>query len=282
MITTILDNSGYEYVLDNSFFNDSNPYWFNSFIALPLLDSSNEDNLNEDISLDRLSGNWEINEQINPAEGLFKVSQNEQVSQDGDYINLSTISDSASLNVDVDSQFIFSRNNIIDAEELVLEQYSTEGTDFSYLKIKNTLYAKLLAVDDSGNTIAESAEYSFSEGYSFKKVDFDYYLVEDNSGNNTFRLSLKTSKKANKLKLILKIYFKTLKEGKENYSQPTLFLREIDSPAYSGVINTSFNAFLSIKQPSDIGSGSYITKEDILKTDNSPADYLLSIGKLFG
>ena len=135
MITTILDNSGYEYVLDNSFFNDSNPYWFDSFIALPLLDSSNEDNLNEDIKLDRLSGNWEINEQINPAEGLFKVSQNEQVSQDGDYIDLSTISDSASLNVDVDSQFIFSRDNIIDAEELLLEQYSTEGTDFSFLPL---------------------------------------------------------------------------------------------------------------------------------------------------
>ena len=282
LITTILDNSGYDYILDNSFFNDSNPYWFDSFIALPLLDSSNEDNLNEDIKLDKLSGNWEINEQINPAEGLLKVSQNEQVSQDGDYIDLSTISDSASLNVDVDSQFIFSRDNIIDAEELVLEQYSTEGTDFSYLKVKNTLYAKLLAVDDYGNTIAESNEYSFSEGYSFKKVDFDYYLVEENSGNNTFRLSLKTSKKANKVKLILKIYFKTLKEGKENYAQPTLFLREIDSPAYSGVINISFNAFLSIKQPSDIGSGSYITKEDILKTDHSPADYLLSIGKLFG
>ena len=39
---------------------------------------------------------------------------------------------------------------------------------------------------------------------------------------------------------------------------------------------------LEITSPSGIGSGTVITQDTILKTENTPADYLLNIGKLFG
>lgn len=44
------ENSGYDVTFDDTFFNDRNPYWAKTFVALPLLTSNDYDAYTENFS----------------------------------------------------------------------------------------------------------------------------------------------------------------------------------------------------------------------------------------
>lgn len=293
LITSILDNSGYKYDLDAKFFNENNPYWNDTFIALPLLSAEDEEE-SQQAQLDKLSGTWTTGT-IQTAEGTFQVKNGGDIVQSGEYIDLSKISDSSSITVNLDTNIFFNGNELSDKDELYMDLYR-EYENGTYLQIREIISFKIEAYNESGDIVGESSLYEFVGSKSgnatigsFKRVSGTKYAFVDEGNNNTFRFTLKTSKRADKIKLVLKSEWKKQQEGKYSaagYLFEDKVVGEL-SPENSiagtveGYWDTNDYSF-EVKQTSSIGSGTVITKDIILKTDNTPADYLLNIGKLFG
>jgi len=84
LIKTIIrkENSGYDVELDPEFFNNSNPYWTDSFVMLPLLGTNNQSNDENKVTgtLTKGTGSWVLDVNNSNIEGnivnsLADVSQ---------------------------------------------------------------------------------------------------------------------------------------------------------------------------------------------------------------
>lgn len=289
LFLNILKYSGYEYELDSEFFNDKNPYWAESFIALSLLDNESEET-EEAAQLDKLSGNWTVGN-IQTATGILEVEGNENIQQVGEFIDLSKINTSSNIQVNLDCNLIFRSDELVSEDTLYSSLYRSfynPESDYTttYKQISESLLVKLIAEDESGNIVAESPEYNFQDK-EFRRISGNQYALYDSG--NTFRFTLTTSKNADKIKLKLITTWNKLQAGSisgVNYLFNKQTVDETDStPSVTGNITVSWDVedySLEIKETSNIASNSLITKDILLKTDNTPADYLLSFSKLFG
>ena len=323
LVTSILDNSGYKYELDPKFFNGSNPYWNDTFIALPLLSSNGENDVTQRAQLDKfLSNQFIIGESTveegsddnvtwwrDSVNGYFTVKNGEGVTATGDRIDLSKVSDSSTIEVNLDINITFTATEISSADELYMCLYRSvynEESNYTqtYLQTRTFLQFKL-AVVYSDSEWVESPWYNFagelSDDYfnrinknnttvgTFKRISDNKYAFVDENNNNTFRLTVKTSKKYDTMRLRLTTRWVKQEAGKDrgaSYLFEDKILKE-NAPENTvlGNIESDWDVneySLEIKSPSGIGSGTVITQDTILKTENTPADYLLNIGKLFG
>ena len=315
LVTSILDNSGYKYELDSKFFNEKNPYWNDTFIALPLLSSNGDDEVTQKAQLDKyLSNQFIIGEStgggnIFGVDGYFTVQNGEGITVSGDKIDLSKVSDSSTIDVNLDINITFTATGISNEDELYMCLYrSTYNEESNYTQTylqTRTFIQFQLAVIYSDLTWVESPWYNFAGELSdddrydinknnttvgtFKRISDNKYAFVDENNNNTFRLTVKASKKSDIIRLRLSTRWSKQEAG--NHSGATyLFEDKIlneNAPenTVSGNIESDWDVneySLEIKSPSGIGSGTVITQDTILKTENTPADYLLNIGKLFG
>ena len=316
LVTSILDNSGYEYELDPKFFNDRNPYWNDTFIALPLLSSNGDDEVTQRAQLDKfLSNQFIIGESTieggnrSVVEGYFTVQNGGDITAKGDNIDLSKVSDSSTIDVNLDINIIFTAKEISNKDELYMCLYRSmynEESNYTqtYLQTRTFLQFKLVVIDSFLNQ-SESPWYNFAGELSdddryeinknnttvgtFKRISDNKYAFVDENNNNTFRLTVKASKRSDTIRL--KLATRWVKQEAGDHSgasylfEDKLLNENATESTVLGNIESDWDVneySLEIKSPSGIGTGTVITQDTILKTENTPADYLLNIGKLFG
>ena len=316
LVTSILDNSGYKYELDEKFFNDRNPYWNDTFIALPLLSSNGDDEVTQRAQLDKfLSNQFIVGESTigggrYGVSGYFTVQNGEGITVSGDRIDLSKVSDSSTIDVNLDINIIFTASGISNEDELYMCLYRSvynEESNYTqtYLQTRTFIQFKLV-IDYSDYDYVESPWYNFAGERSydddiyhinrnnttvgtFKRISDNKYAFVDENNNNTFRLTVKASKKYDTMRL--RLVTNWVKQEAGNHSgasylfEDKLLNENVPENTVLGNIESDWDVneySLEIKSPSGIGSGSVITQDTILKTENTPADYLLNIGKLFG
>lgn len=315
LVTSILDNSGYKYELDPKFFNERNPYWNDTFIALPLLSSNGEDEVTQRAQLDKfLSNQFIIGEStgggnVFGVSGTFTVQNGEGITGTGDNIDLSKVSDSSTIEVNLDINIIFTAKGISNEDELYMCLYRSmynEESNYTqtYLQTRTFLQFQL-AVIYKDQTWVESPWYNFAGELSdddrydinknnttvgtFKRISDNKYAFVDENNNNTFRLTVKASKKSDIIRLRLSTRWSKQEAGDHSGAtylfEDKLLNENVPENTVLGNIESDWDVneySLEITSPSGIGTGTVITQDTILKTENTPADYLLNIGKLFG
>ena len=303
LIKTIIrkENSGYDVELDPEFFNNSNPYWTDSFVMLPLLGTNNQSNDENKVTgtLTKGTGSWVLNVNNSNIEGnivnsLADVSQypynaNTQVNLD---ISLSLTANSSASDLYVSTAIY------------PTPQYSTRWGSIVY---------QLVAYNESNEIIGYSPVYNFTNymrkglynprnssqyreivpGSSitniagrFHKNGSSYYFIEDETNSNTFRIELTTTKQASTVKLVLYQQWVRSKdyEAGEVYTKSYFYENDPFTKINGTSVTQSFASSdaVSVNWYSNIVSGSLIDKNLLLRNDKSCCDYLLSFTKLFG
>lgn len=174
---------------------------------------------------------------------------------------------------------------------------------------------QVVAYDDDNNVVGYSNIYAFSNhidglyadirtkpydapvtyidgrwDYSSSTGKYHFYSRED---ANTFRLEMKNIMRKSNYNIKLYMWREFTLGGAE-FTEPydfnpgvlykNVLYSDAEPPQYSvGTFGININGkFVSNLPPSSVYSNSKITKQKLLKTENTPADYLLSYCKMFG
>lgn len=302
------ENSGYDVQFDSSFFNVRNPYWSKTYLALPLLTSNEVGDesyeFNTVTQQDTQSYKFGfVNSVKTPvSNGLIKVN-GQDVTTDADGVITINAPAGSKVNLTVDFQ--------------LFADVSGATEDILYQKVRRSQYAYYLqyivnylsVVDvDSGNELGFSSAYQFEDepyyiggnqfictptngaavspidGNFVKRTNGHYYFKAD-SGGNTWRLVVNDCPVTNRIK----IYLKTEVYQNSNKLMPAesyLFRVSANPFTYSYYEMAGYSAIDSasgsIVLSDTVSSNRHITKDLFLKTEKTPADFLLDYTKLFG
>lgn len=300
LIKTIIrkENSGYDVELDSEFFNNSNPYWTDSFVMLPLLGTNNQSNDENKVTgtLTKGTGSWVLDVNNSNIEGNIVNS----------LADVSQYPYNSSTTVELDVNLLLKGN--YSGSELFLAT-----VDRNYVRQDfGSILSQIIAYNENGDIVGYSPVYNFTNWttLSYNNLDYtdysapagsaittilgnfrrfgDKFYFVDESGNNTFKFEMKTTKQASSIRLVLKNQW----VSRNNYvAAGTLFTKsEIQlGESESDFTVTGFsaeqewaNSYVSVNWYSNIVSGSLIDKNLLLRNDKSCCDYLLSFTKLFG
>lgn len=306
-----INNGGYEVDLDPTFFNENNVYWDKAYIALPLFTSTlnltetpiqtQTAILNKDIWMG-VSGNTSVTTDkttiVPSSTGILSAS--------GDKIDCTQTTDSTTFDGIIDLQLFFktpdsTRNELFDT-------YSIGGYGTAVpVKITSAVLLQLVVYDSNNNIIGNSNVYSFSNIKADTSNWINYappvdasitsvigkWLYDSNSGRyvfqndsgNTFQISIKNIPRRDYIKYEIIMFqaqpkASTLPRGLVTSSGGTANMKPTISGKYYPLIDE--NSIVINFGENKIESNIKITKQTLLKTENTPADYLLSYCKLFG
>jgi hypothetical protein len=323
------NNGGYKVDLDLDFFNSSNPYWENSYIALPLLSTILEDREDsQTITSDGITytkmGNF-----IGNSGGTYQNAMNFRFLPTGDdwviddfdyidYINTNNLNVSALFDAEVDLQIFFkSSSNYTPLYPSTLVNGKSGSLVYNNYPIYQSIVAQILVYSDSDlMPIAYSNIYNFTNklpngGYSsmsnwtnywnfhnapvtnvFGHFEYSaaagkhYFLSDDDS--NTFKIRIENVKKYDRLTFVLNVS----RASNDGIGNETSNLWRYENTHISNIAtnrvygywdsNIFSDSKISAKWSEEIITGEKITKSRLLKTENTPSDYLLSFAKLFG
>lgn len=286
-----VNNGGYSVQLDPDFFNSKNPYYNDAWVALPLL-TNLEKEKNNITTVDgviynnnRLSVGYIKNNRISEAEGYIIPTSEFIVS--GDTIkNLNT---PVGTILNVNFNYTIDVDAVSDVDALYLHTYSY--APHHNISMISMLNIQVVVYDKNNNIISESAidSYSTLEKYytdvtltvgEFRKIADNKYRFYTNDGYSTFKAELKNIPFTEDLKIGIKFSYVDKNNAKLDIGQLWDYnnFKAVDGVFYP-VTN---NIDVSSDEPDNvIGTNSKITKQFLLKTEKTPADYLLSYCKLF-
>ena len=303
------NNGGYEVDLDTNFFNSNNPYWENTWLSLPMIQSleyKNEEQILEGAKL--VSGNFTDN------------SSNESYMYQDITFDLGNFPEQIASTVSVSCNI---KNNATPRPYTSFINFS----DTSYSKgykgriAYGSLYVQLLAFNGEtvigasqaynltspirvGGKLFYGENSNYEEGHKFEPYmsksittslgwfnggkwcyensttpyQFNFSITNLNYPITNLKLCYFWGSSTDKRKLVgvNKLFDKSYQVGKNYSIQPTT----------TDMTNLSFNyVSSSIKaiMGESIGrTGTQVTKELLLNTESSPCDYLLSYCKMFG
>lgn len=323
------ENSGYKVNFDPAFFNDSNPYWTNAYIALPLLGSKSEskDSMEDNAKLIKSNDSFwcglKPGQDIKASnEGIFSVEGGGLIVPGEDNtIDASQLPTPAQLNIELPINLVFNANATTTANDLYLSYILSGQVGNLYLNaqpFRTAVTLRLVVYDldgDPNQPIAYSTLYNFTSSIPgnnpsgpdnwfnytpwkdeqvetilghFVKYDDNRFIFQTDNGDNIFRLKLNNIPKRKKMLVCLNI--QRMSETNQNIDK-VWSSYDINTSTGTGpftVYGWSESIFdpnqytMTAKWSSTIGSDTLITKKTLLRTDNSPADFLLSYTKLFG
>lgn len=277
LINNILDNSGYEVNLDDTFFNSNNPYWAKSFITLPILENSNKE---QEANIDTT-----ISDNIVYDKYTSKNQSKEQGTVD--YTNYSGIGT-------VGCEFSFSLQAIADGPKQLY--FSQPEAGYQAYQAYSRVTAQLKAYNND-NLIGYSEIYSFNNycsdiepskdnniwGNFIKKGD--KYIFTSNTNETEFTLRISGLTKYDSVKYVLETKWYGTK-----YCQ-LYYMADYISPDESSKYVKGIQATLGIIPIKCIGtinyketysSSSIVSITDFLDFDKTPCDFILDYAKLFG
>lgn len=317
------ENSGYQVTLDTAFFNDNNPYWSKSFIALPLLGTTSEDSSSKtsgtSSSNNTTIGNISESQRILSNATMVAVTAPNISTNASGVVDMSAYPVAATFNLDVDFSLSTSPLQTTSSDNLFItsRRVYTVGRNTYYRDYYQSISAQVIAYDaDTNDVLGFSDLYYFgntiggrgSTGLAsspdtwidytarndatavpvkgnFKKQSNGQYYFIANNGDNTFKLSLNKVPRADKVRIVLYVDWHrddTRCEYRLYDSSTTVTDASERGIIARQSIETVDNQSFEIVTNNPILSGATVTKEMFLKTENSPADFLLSYSKLFG
>lgn len=306
------NNGGYEVVLDDNFFNESNDYWEKTFVALPLLNTiveSDEESYGTYIQ-PHPTTSYELPNNGNPYySSPLQVSATTEIVFDGNekIINLEALGDGfKKLDFSVNYGLNFVPSTIgrtFEKYYIGYWQILTSGTGYygrkavkQYIDVwvtitdqnDNLLWTSKVNrhTTDNGNFQVTTPTGNNSIGWFQKLDDGQYYWVNSGTTNNAFVIDCEdVTVNTNLIKIKLNTNFDncTLVDGSivvaENHNYQILDLTD----STRGSINTIIpNSAIEFTKMEGVLSNTYITKDKLLKSQYTPADYLLSYAKMFG
>ena len=327
------NNGGYEVKLDNHFFHAFNPYYYDSWMTLPLLKD-----------LDGIGGG-----ETEEVTGATLSKGSGDYSDKLYYVNFNTsISSYNNVEMLLEPDFIKDPDSIGAANDLYLSRYyeSTGGITVHGSRYVKTyeyscgIVVQLLAFSQAGEVVGQSKayllateknhahkntplwnnfyhedgdygvepEYEFIQGHFRRKLDGTYQFVDTNNNPVYIKFTFSAPTDFASLRVKVKtpynqytvyklsgsdshpftsdhsgywldVYNERTRKRSGNYTQGQVM--KLDR--IRGDISFSVKEMKAIATDYEgLFSGTRITKEKLLKTDKTPADYLLSYCKMFG
>lgn len=311
------NNGGYEVELDEDFFNNNNPYWDKAWMTLPMLTSmdyignAGEDDMEIDPTVTYSSSavvtNYNYKEQHVVDLGEFSADTSYNLSLDVDfYALLSGVTNLVTASTRNEPTAIvpcaYSKQSNVDypgAIEVQLVAYSQDGKVVGGSDLVNltSTYQVHRTSSIGMNTTVEAIvptpnDFNFKpeHGSAYTTNNSSFYYYGDNKTkwrwNNTFNLTAKNIPPRSTLKIVINKLSKDKttngwrrmfqkyydNDGHTLYRQAALSRFEIDVVKSSITYNTN----------EGIRTGAKFTKANLLNTDYTPCDFLLSYAKLFG
>jgi len=150
LIKTIIrkENSGYDVELDPEFFNNSNPYWTDSFVMLPLLGTNNQSNDENKVTgtLTKGTGSWVLDVNNSNIEGNIVNS----------LADVSQYPYNSSTTVELDVNLLLKGN--YSGSELFLAT-----VDRNYVRQDfGSILSQIIAYNENGDIVGYSPVYNFT------------------------------------------------------------------------------------------------------------------------
>ena len=322
---------GYQVKLDNHFFHDSNLYYTDGWVTLPLLKDLEGLGGGETYTLTGASIGTKTSQygaDIYPVE--YESQQIASVNNVNMSLSVHFTPNSATTATALYGYRKFTSKNVTTLKgSTYVKQYETNcgvivqmfaygtngevvGQSKAYLLGGNKYYPSWKnnreALWDnfyrSGEDIGVQPEYEFLEGY-WKKVNGEFVFVNKNGSPTNINFTFQAPNDF--VTLVLKVkqprgeYVKYFFSGAESQGQSTSTLVNLyPSSAYStsgrytktqayntGLVTGSWSFHIDSLEATatdyeGLFSGTRITKQRLLTTENSPADYLLAYCKMFG
>lgn len=254
--------------------------------------------------------------------GYFSVSGNTAITSDDRVIDLTKMPSNSYIDINIDFQLFFNsliENNFNDLYLSYVTNGTSGGIIFNNNPYRSSVTVQILVFDEDDESlikmpIAYSDIYNFTNKINadkqsgpdtwfnyqpitqasvtnvfghFKKNNDNEYYFEDDNENNTFVLSAKNILYKPHLSVMINMhrYTESLDNQDVVWGSDNMHPLNVSANAITGYSNTLFSDIsrLSITwETGNIRSGSLVKKTDILKTENTPGDYLLDFCKLFG
>ena len=315
------ENSGYKVTFDPTFFNSNNPYWSKTFVALPLL-TSNENVTQDEISgltniyqFDTNSyqfANIGSNLKKSSADGIIGLNLENATVDDYGVITIDNWDETTTLNLKLSFRM---------CEHLNDQPTSGRSYDPMYIAIGRStssggfMYAQqfvnyLTVVDaDTNEVLGYSTVESFEDPYwaqynpvykpfegatvnrrtgSLKRSDSTtYYFQTENGDVNEFSLRISNCKVSRRIKLFLNTKLRVLSSNHQWMEDQEYFISGSWTYGYPQTArywgeNVITSGEAKIRNISVSGDNFVFEKETVLKTEKTPADFLLDYSKLFG
>lgn len=291
------NNGGYQVKLDETFFNDENPYYSKSYILLPTFATSypKTENQSESTGIIKFQNfTYEVGNTLQQPTYYFNVTNTDNIiSNDNTYIiDYSALPLSNKLNLELNFSLKFNAKDTSQVlnKSVLYTQFNLYKGVASYQYWNPAIFYFRL-VDEYNNIIANktytfygtlhtepnTSTNTFYQGY-FKNDgnnNFYYYTL---GNNNTFNVNFENIYVPNnKFKIQAECYFYYnigVADSTEKYY-------ESYTPILGDIEILLDNSNILIKYDDQIGSGARITKDKLLTTDETPLNFLLSYTKLF-
>ena len=289
VVDGIFNNSGYEVIKDPDFFNDNNPYWKDSYIALPLFSSTDSSEKDVESSSTTMPSETLVAKSTNNYYATMDPITNDFIKKTVDWVDISLTPDNSKINVAIDVSMF-----------LRLDQQTTSNLYIG----RNSVVAQIQVLNTSGEVVGYSPLYNFttrhstigtnkptnpwndaplSEVYGFFKWNGEQYVwtsstyFEKETGYNTFRLEANNIPHQDLFEI--RLYFKSF-GGFVYWGYNWQDYAKYNITSFD--LQTTSDSTLNVEWPSGTTSGTLITKDRLLKSETSCLDYLLSFSKLFG
>ena len=325
------NNGGYEVELDPEFFSSGNPYYWKSWMTLPMLS-----NLDYDSTKESASGSASVNKMTQYYPSGYRYQQQEWFSISG----MPEDAKSYNVSVDVDIQAILNSaytSSLVTGSTTTAETNTIDITSYSYpdnVNYPSAIAVQLVAYDSDGRVCGGSDNIWITGVYQHRSsggggrggrggnirpqpnnvipsmADLKFTPVFENAntqqllsyfnyvGDNKTRwqlssgvsLTIKNVKKAWNVRLVLTKVNNSPSATAHDYYSRVLF-----QPYYTNTgvlmhritLMDKFNVIVNSAEVTfntneTIRSGSKFKKAQLLNTDYTPADWLLSYAKQFG
>ena len=321
------NNGGYEVELDPEFFSSGNPYYWKSWMTLPMLS-----NLDYDSTKESASGSTSVNKMTQNYPSGYRYEQQEWFSISG----MPEDTKSYNVSVDVDIQAILDSaytSSLVTGSTTTAETNTIDITSYSSpdnVNYPSAIAVQLVAYDSDGRVCGGSDNIWITGVYQHRSsgsgghgnirpqpnniipsmADLRFTPVFENAntqqllsyfnyvGDNKTRwqlssgvsLTIKNVKKAWNVRLVLTKVNNSPSATAHDYYSRVLF-----QPYYTNTgvlmhritLMDKFNVIVNSAEVTfntneSIRSGSKFKKAQLLNTDYTPADWLLSYAKQFG
>ena len=311
------NNGGYNVVLDEEFFNAGNPYYDKAYIALPTFNTlleMQDGESTEEAECELTQELWVSGKTQSSLSDLMPLD-NEFIQYGGNFIDTTNTPLSTKFDGYVDIQLTFEPTEDV-THTILFDSFNWYPMKNVSMERKAHIIVQLIATSldggtsDGDNMIAYSNIYCFGNKEGVRNTWQEYFPVSDapitnvvgewrydetskkyvfknENGDNTFRLNIENIPRRNNW--IYNIYITQVR----NVSTAGFVngLSTQISYQYNDVIDwVSGSYHLDVVEgkltatsfDNSVVSNMPITKSNLLKTENTPADYLLGYTKLFG
>lgn len=301
------NNGGYDVELDSDFFNSNNPYFENAWITLPMFnDLKNKVTVADDVVITAIT---KTSDEYTPSreggnrvsyDGLYKLHLNGLIAANstsasltcrlklgaisGDTISTNTASLASRVNGGLGTEKYYAGYALslvgLDTDNKIVARSNKVWLTSTLANANDYMTASEAGVESDKGTTTYLGDLVKSGNYYEFPADLVFDMNGDSTNIYSLALFVQYRAKRGEQKLNGEQYNNLLFTGKTSISLSSAGRYGMTTPYLSNLTNPELTVNIG-GEDMVILSNTPITKQMLLTTENSPADYLLSYTKLF-